>query len=86
MVEVFKTDVRSRDYAKWLINRIHATFKDYQVNFDLEDCDHILRVKSGGSIIRSSCVIGLLLSLGCRAEVLEEIDIDKRMMNFEQTQ
>ena len=86
MVEVFKTDVLNRDYANMIVNQIHSAFNNYQANFDLEDCDHILRVKSGGSIIRSSCVIGLLLSLGCRAEVLEEIDIDKRMMNFEQTQ
>ena len=86
MVEVFKSDVLNRDFANLIVNQIHSAFNDYQANFDLKDCDHILRVKSVGSIIESSDVIDLLLSLGCCAEVLEEIDVDNRMMNFEQTQ
>ena len=46
MVEVFKTNVKDRDQAKMLIDQIQKTFTDFTANFDLEDCDKILRVKS----------------------------------------
>jgi len=46
MIEVFKTNVKHADHAKILVDQIHTTFADYTANFDLEDCDRILRVVS----------------------------------------
>jgi len=45
MVEVFKTNVKYQDHAKMLIDQIQKIFIDYKVNFDLEDCDKILRIE-----------------------------------------
>jgi hypothetical protein len=70
MVEVFKTDVKDPDQANMLIDQIHKNFIDYKVNFDLEDCDKILRVKSEKDLIQSSPLIDLLNSFGFKAEVL----------------
>ncbi len=74
MVEVFKTNVKDRDHANRLINEIHHAFIDYQANFDLEDCDRILRVKCATGEILSFLLIDLLKNAGCNAEVLPEDD------------
>lgn len=70
MVEVFKTDVNKPDHAASIVQRISEHFREYQVNFDLEDCDRILRVKSSDNHVRSEAIIELLADHGFRAEVL----------------
>jgi len=70
-VEVFKTDVENLEQAKWLTGQIEKNFANYKVNFDLEDCDHILRVEYDGRI-QSSLLIDLLRAIGCNAEVLPD--------------
>lgn len=45
MIEVFKTNVQDKHQAEMLLEKIHATFYPCSANFDLEDCDNILRVK-----------------------------------------
>ena len=69
MVEVFKTDVTNKSAANKLIEQIQEHF-DYQVNFDLEDCDKILRVECGSKAIEVSRLIDLLEVYGFRAEIL----------------
>ena len=71
MVEVFKTNVENADQARVLIGRIHEAFAELTANFDLQDCDRILRVKSTGSI-QSSVLIRLLNKFGFDAEVLPD--------------
>jgi len=46
MVEAFKINVSDADKANLLLDQIHNTFKGYKANFDLEDCDKILRIVS----------------------------------------
>ena len=72
MTEVFKTNVRRKEQARMLIRQIQKAFCDYKANFDLDDCDHILRVKSKGEIIHSSSLIDLLQHLGFHAEILPD--------------
>lgn len=72
MVEVFKTDVNNYQHAQMLIERIHEMFIQYKANFDLEDCDNILRVKCTAGEIQVSGLIRLLNDLGFHAEVLED--------------
>ncbi|WP_419698204.1 hypothetical protein [Mucilaginibacter sp. NFX135] len=69
-VEVFKTDVNTRRYANKLLNQIHKTFKQYNANFDLDDCDKILRIQCNEDIIKSGTLISFLQVNGCFAEVL----------------
>ena len=54
MVEVFKSDVDDPKYAEILIDMIHRVLVDYEANFDLDDCDHILRVEQ---IFRSNAPV-----------------------------
>jgi len=72
MVEVFKTNVIEQDHANMVVERIHEKFSGYKANFDLDDCDKILRIKSLHEIIESSFVIDLLREFGFNAEVLPD--------------
>ena len=70
-VEVFKTNVADPERAKWLVNQLERNFTNCKVNFDLNDCDRILRVVSEGKI-QSDLLIDLLKNAGCKAEVLPD--------------
>jgi len=73
MIEVFKTNVKQKGHARMLLRQIHTSFIDYKANFDLDDCDNILRVKSASGMIKSSCLVDLLRHFGFHAEVLPDI-------------
>lgn len=70
MVEVFKTNVTSNHQAKQLVNLLQDYFDGYKVNFDLDDCDHILRVEAPSEPVEPQPLIRLLSEMGVRAEVL----------------
>jgi hypothetical protein len=70
-VEVFKTNVADHELAKRLVDQIERNFVHCKVNFDLDDCDRILRVVSAGNI-RHDLLIDLLKHVGCQAEVLPD--------------
>ncbi len=45
IVEIFKTNVQKESDRDYVITVIQSQFPDYKINFDLEDCDKILRVE-----------------------------------------
>ncbi|HEY1040387.1 MAG TPA: hypothetical protein VGF30_13320 [Bacteroidia bacterium] len=58
MVEVFKTSVETRKTADELLQMLHSSFPELRLNFDLEDCDNILRAE--GKHINSLEIIKLI--------------------------
>jgi tRNA G26 N,N-dimethylase Trm1 len=46
MIEIFKTNVQKKSETNHIIAIIKKQFPDYVINFDLEDCDRILRVEA----------------------------------------
>jgi len=72
MIEVFKTNVRTRRHARQLLHQIHVTFAHYRANFDLDDCDRILRVECTSGFVLPSCLIKLLRDAGFQAEILPD--------------
>jgi hypothetical protein len=78
MIEVFKTNVYKDEDAKMLLDQIHSGFSHYKANFDLDDCDKILRVESVAGYVDSSFVIKLLDSFGFYAEILPDDDTAER--------
>lgn len=70
MVEVFKTNVESEVDAERFIRELEQNFPDCQANFDLSDCDRILRVKPNNGNVNSDSVLALLQELGVKAEIL----------------
>jgi hypothetical protein len=72
MVEVFKTNVEFQEHAHMLVEQIHKVFPGYKANFDLDDCDNILRVVCASGSIHASLIINLLKHYGFTAQVLED--------------
>jgi hypothetical protein len=72
MVEVFKTTVSESTQSELLTRQLESEFHDYKVNFDLEDCDNILRVECRNGLIQSTNIINFLQSLGYSAQVLPD--------------
>jgi len=68
MVEVFKTNVDQTEHSEMLIDQIISRIPNSQINFDLEDCDKILRVEAEDISIRN--IIEILNQNGYYAEVL----------------
>jgi hypothetical protein len=77
MVEVFKTNVEDPGQANKLIDRIHKIFVNYKVNFDLEDCDKIMRVECAEELIHTSELIDLLRNSGFKAEILSDTNANE---------
>ena len=72
MIEVFKTCITDPALATLLRKHLELSFRGYKVNFDLEDCDHILRIEHGGGLVNARAVIELLKDWGVQAAVLED--------------
>jgi tRNA G26 N,N-dimethylase Trm1 len=68
MVEVFKTNVEQVEHSEMLIDQIINEIPNSQINFDLEDCDKILRIEA--ERISNETIISLLNQNGFHAEVL----------------
>lgn len=45
-IEVFKTNVEEKEEALMLSREIETSFAGTKANFDLEDCDKVLRIQS----------------------------------------
>ena len=45
-VEIFKTTVTQTAQARLVLDKLQQRFPYYRVNFDLTDCDRILRVET----------------------------------------
>lgn len=72
MIEVFKTDVNDKDQARQLIDQIHETLHYCHANFDLDDCDRVLRVKGIRSEQDVFTIIGLVRRAGWQAQTLPD--------------
>lgn len=70
MIEVFKTDIKNKAKANTIIKALKLCFPASDFNFDLNDCDKILRIDSNQNI--TSGVVEVLNSQGFICEVLED--------------
>ena len=69
MVEVFKTNVERRELAEQLVSSLRTRFPLSKINFDLEDCDKILRIEANE--ICNERIIELMKVKGFECEVLD---------------
>jgi hypothetical protein len=68
MIEVFKTDVQETEQSNMIVGKLLEHFPNSVINFDLEDCDKILRIHA--SAISNNEVIYLMNSFGYHCEEL----------------
>ena len=69
MFEIFKTNVKNPAHANALIVVLQHYLPFADINFDLDDCDSILRVKSDKFC--PAIIIQLLADLGFECHILE---------------
>jgi hypothetical protein len=69
MLEVFKTNVESKSQATVLTTALCQLFPTCRINFDLDDCDRILRLEGDSFCVITT--ISLLNEMGYWCEVLE---------------
>ena len=50
MIEVFATNIQDRKDARRVLGFFSIVWPRLEINFDLNDCDHILRVESAKPI------------------------------------
>ncbi len=67
MVEVYKTNVEYRETAEKLEAELKKIFPGSIVNFDLDDCDKILRVESDRDIFSEAAEIISSKGFLCKA-------------------
>jgi len=68
MVEIFKTNVHHEHQAMMLMGALSESFPAYKINFDLEDCDRVLRVE--GPYIAHADIISLMGGYGYQCETM----------------
>ena len=69
MIEIFKTNVENPGQAETLLALLHCYLPSAEINFDLDDCDNILRVKD--EKFCSLNIIQILAYNGFVCQVLE---------------
>jgi hypothetical protein len=69
MVEVFKTNVQKKAQSKMLLCALSEVFPWLKINFDLSDCDKVLRVE--GDNMESFRIMTLVKEFGFMCEILD---------------
>jgi len=69
MVEVFKTNVQKKAQSKMLLCILSEKFPSFKINFDLSDCDKVLRVE--GNNIEALRIMILVKKHGFTCEILD---------------
>ena len=69
MVEVFKTNVQKKTQSKMLLCILSEAFPSFKINFDLSDCDKVLRVE--GDNMEASRIMILVKEYGFKCEILD---------------
>ncbi len=69
MIEVFKTSIDCQCVAKQIDLLLTEQYRDFKINFDLEDCDRIMRIEAEDIPIQE--VVSLVNRLNINCEVLK---------------
>ena len=69
MVEVFKTNVQKKVQSKMLLCILSKAFPSFKINFDLSDCDKVLRVE--GDNMEVLRIMLLVKEYGFTCEILD---------------
>ena len=69
MVEVFKTNVQKKAQSKMLLSILSDAFPSFKINFDLSDCDKVLRVE--GDNMEALPIMILVKEYGFTCELLD---------------
>ncbi|WP_258105597.1 hypothetical protein [Marinoscillum sp. MHG1-6] len=71
MVEIFKTNISSEEQAASIVEYLQCNFPGIHFNFDLDDCDRILRAAPSTQKMDIEAIIDTLRTFNLDCEVLE---------------
>lgn len=69
MIEVFKTDISNNAVAEIIAKHLQTILPEAKINFDVEDCDNILRVEGNSMLVNT--VEQQITALGFYCKALE---------------
>jgi hypothetical protein len=69
MVEVFATNINTKSQADQVRQKMVELFPGTHINFDVDDCDHILRMEG-----KNICVTEIMQWLQCQGVVVRVLD------------
>ena len=69
MVEVFKTNIRKQAQSKMLLCVLSEAFPSFKINFDLSDCDKVLRLQ--GDNIEVLSIMALIQEHGFTCKIVD---------------
>ena len=69
MVEAFKTNIQKKAQSKMLLGILSEAFPSVKINFDLSDCDKVLRVE--GDNMEARRIMRLVKESGFKCEMLD---------------
>lgn len=69
-IHIFKTNVNTKKQAKAVFDILLNTFPNFIINFDLEDCDKILRIET--EKINNQKIISILNKHGFNCAILSD--------------
>ena len=69
MIEVFKPNVQKKAQSKMLLSILSEAFPSFKINFDLSDCDKVLRVE--GENMQAPGIVLLVEKYGFKCEILD---------------
>lgn len=70
MVEVFKTNITKQKQSRQIVEKLSQTFPKYNINFDLEDCDNILRIENPIGHVDNEGLMQCINAIGFHIEPL----------------
>jgi hypothetical protein len=72
MVEIFKTNVNNKLLAKKIVKGLGECMPGHCFNFDLDDCDRILRAQSQGCPVEITTIISFVSGHRVEISLFEE--------------
>jgi len=72
MVEIFRTNVKSKRLAGKILKALQANLPAFHFNFDLDDCDRILRVQSNGKPVECHKIMQIVQGHEIEISLFEE--------------
>jgi len=72
MIEIFKTNITKKREARLILKHLLNMLPGAAVNFDLEDCDRILRIESRSQYFDTRLICELVSNMGFECRVLND--------------
>jgi len=72
MVEIFRTNVKNKRMAGRVLKALQTHLPAFYFNFDLDDCDRILRAQSSGCPVECTKIIQIVKGHSIEISLFED--------------